>query len=223
MAEQPAKKPVQKAAPVQAKRSGMPGTQPGRLQQTNRNGLQQTNHVGSPQGTRSVGGKKMAVVGARGYRFGSRGGRRDIHTFNERERAAWQHGGWHHERHFGRDGYWWEVNGAWYWYAQPMDGPPSYVSDFEVVDDNSVEAEGPPSVPVVGGYPPELGGGIWRRRWWGTRRHTWPVGRCRRYANRPGMALPHESWCRSVRSWVETRASRSRSMRVAETVSIKGL
>ena len=155
MAEQPAKKPVQKAAPVQAKRSGMPGTQPGRLQQTNRNGLQQTNHVGSPQGTRSVGGKKMAVVGARGYRFGSRGGRRDIHTFNERERAAWQHGGWHHERHFGRDGYWWEVNGAWYWYAQPMDGPPSYVSDFEVVDDDLVEAEGPPSVPVVGGYPPD--------------------------------------------------------------------
>jgi hypothetical protein len=169
MAQQPAnqppeKKPVQKVAPVQPKRPAMPGKPPGalqqtnhnNLQQTNRSGLQQTSHGGSVQGTKPAGGvtQKRVVVGAKGYRFGSHGVRRDIHTFNERERFAWQHGGWHHERRFGRDGWWWEVNGAWYWYAQPVDGPPTYVSEFEYVDEAPDVGAYPPPPAVVGGYPP---------------------------------------------------------------------
>lgn len=162
----PAKKPVQKVAPVQPKRPAMPGKPPGALQQTNHNnlpqtnrsGLQQTSHGGTAQGTKPPGGmsQKRVVVGARGYRFGSHGVRRDIHTLNEREHFAWQHGGWRHERRFGRDGWWWEVNGASYWYAQPMDGPPAYVSEFEYVDEApDVGAyPPPPPPPVVGGYPP---------------------------------------------------------------------
>ncbi|MFZ0424579.1 MAG: zf-HC2 domain-containing protein [Xanthobacteraceae bacterium] len=56
-------------------------------------------------------------------------GRRDVATFDGRERLAWKRGTWHHERRFGRDGAWWDVSGAGYWYEQPQDGPPAYVSD----------------------------------------------------------------------------------------------
>jgi hypothetical protein len=57
-------------------------------------------------------------------------GRRDVASFNDAERLAWQNGAWRHELRFGREGWWWVVNGAWYWYKQPTDGPPAYVSDI---------------------------------------------------------------------------------------------
>ena len=63
---------------------------------------------------------------------------------------AWEGGRWHHEMHNGRDGWWWDVGGAWYFYPQPMQGPPTYVSDVEVMDD----AAGPDGPPVDAGYPP---------------------------------------------------------------------
>lgn len=66
-------------------------------------------------------------------------------------RLAWEGGRWHHEIHNGRDGWWWDVGGAWYFYPQPMEGPPTYVSDVEVMDD---AADGPP---VADGYPPPPG------------------------------------------------------------------
>ena len=61
---------------------------------------------------------------------------RDIHAFNARERFAWDHGLWHHERRFGRDGWWWDVEGASYWYAQPFGGPPPYVSAIRFAMDS---------------------------------------------------------------------------------------
>lgn len=61
-------------------------------------------------------------------------GRRNIGTFSESERLAWQRGAWHHEYRFGRDGWWWEVDGAWYWYDKPADGPPMYVSGVRFVN-----------------------------------------------------------------------------------------
>jgi hypothetical protein len=65
-------------------------------------------------------------------------------------RLAWEGGAWRHEMHNGRLGWWWDVGGVWYFYPQPMEGPPAYVSDDEVVDD----AAGPDGPPVAGGYPP---------------------------------------------------------------------
>ena len=50
-------------------------------------------------------------------------------------RLAWGGGRWRHEMHNGRMGWWWDVGGVWYFYPQPMDGPPTYVSDVEVMDD----------------------------------------------------------------------------------------
>jgi hypothetical protein len=63
---------------------------------------------------------------------------------------AWEGGRWRHEIHNGRDGWWWDVGGAWYFYPQPIEGPPAYVSDVEVMDD----AGGPDGPPVEAGYPP---------------------------------------------------------------------
>jgi hypothetical protein len=66
---------------------------------------------------------------------------------------AWEGGQWHHAVHNGRDGWWWDVGGAWYFYPQRMDGPPAYVSEMEYDDD--AYADGPDQgEPVVGGYPP---------------------------------------------------------------------
>src|SRR5271167_165134 len=65
-----------------------------------------------------------------------------------RGRLAWEGGRWRHERHNGRDGWWWDVGGVWYFYPQQMDGPPAYVSDVEVVDDDT--GAGPDGPPVAG-------------------------------------------------------------------------
>jgi hypothetical protein len=75
------------------------------------------------------------AAGERGYSFrGADHGRRDVATFNERERAVWLGSHWRHERRFGRLGYWWEVNGVWYYYDQRLAGPPTYVSEVEFMD-----------------------------------------------------------------------------------------
>jgi hypothetical protein len=62
----------------------------------------------------------------------ARGGPMPTHNFGGhayRGHLAWEGGRWHHEMHDGRDGWWWDVGGVWYYYPQPMDGPPTYVSD----------------------------------------------------------------------------------------------
>lgn len=69
-------------------------------------------------------------------------------------RLAWAGGQWRHEMRNGRDGWWWDVGGAWYFYPQAMEGPPAYVSDVAVVD----EVAGPDGLPVAAGYsqPPQV-------------------------------------------------------------------
>jgi hypothetical protein len=69
-----------------------------------------------------------------------------------RGRLAWEGGRWRHEMHNGRYGWWWDVGGVWYFYPQAMDGPPTYVSDLEVVDDYG----GPDGGPVDAGYAPPV-------------------------------------------------------------------
>src|SRR5262249_40408947 len=61
-----------------------------------------------------------AVVGQPGYSFRAGfQGRRMVGSFSDRERVAWYGGRWYHGQRFGRYGYWWGVNGAWYFYDQP--------------------------------------------------------------------------------------------------------
>jgi hypothetical protein len=67
-------------------------------------------------------------------------------------RLAWEGGRWRRETHNGRYGWWWDVGGVWYFYPQPMEGPPTYVSDVEVMDDYAGPDGGPPVGPGPG-YP----------------------------------------------------------------------
>src|SRR6266702_8485816 len=63
--------------------------------------------------------------------------------------VAWEHGRWHHAMRNGRYGWWWDVGSAWYFYPQPIVGPPPYVSDIEV------EVPDGPDAPLIeGNYPP---------------------------------------------------------------------
>ena len=99
-----------------------------------------------------------AVVGQPGYRCRAGfQGRRVVGTLNDRERAAWYGGRWHHGQRFGRYGYWWGVGGVWYYYDRPFDGPPDYVSEAEYPDDGpgpySDYAPGVADEPVPAGPP----------------------------------------------------------------------
>jgi hypothetical protein len=94
-------------------------------------------HGGPPPGHPGFHGgpHPMHALGERGYSFRGPGGvRRDIRLFGPREREIWIGGHWHHEMRFGRFGYWYEVNGAWYFYDQPFVGPPAYVSEVEFME-----------------------------------------------------------------------------------------
>jgi hypothetical protein len=94
---------------------------------------------------------------------GPQQGARVVRGFPERNfggrvyhgRLAWEGGRWRHERHNGRFGWWWDVGGVWYFYPQPVEGPPAYVSDVEVVDDYA-GPDGPDGPPLGSGYPPPV-------------------------------------------------------------------
>jgi hypothetical protein len=120
-------------------------------------------HAGGPPGRPGFhpgpgGPRDFHALGERGYSFRGPGGvHREIVAFSPREREIWRGGRWHHEMRFGRMGYWYEVNGAWYFYDQPFEGPPTYVSDVEFMDPDLEVAPAPVIVapaPVVVAPPP---------------------------------------------------------------------
>jgi hypothetical protein len=93
---------------------------------------------------------------------------RDFAHFSPADQAMWRGGGWRHEFHNGRWGWWWFVGGAWYFYDQPIYPYPVYVSDVvyeEPVDEEQAEVPIDPAVapqptgnvyyycPGVGYYP----------------------------------------------------------------------
>jgi hypothetical protein len=105
-------------------------------------------HQAKPQvqATRPPGGHPPAAVVGRGVPTAR------VYGGNPyRGRVAWEGGRWRHEVYQGRDGWWWDVGGVRYYYAEPMDGPPSYISD-DYADDVGY----PP--PVAGAYQPPPAG-----------------------------------------------------------------
>jgi hypothetical protein len=133
-AEEPQQKPPGKPA-VQAARPG-PGQHPGPV--SGHPGLA-PGHAGPAVGRGPQDGRfSHGALPARNF-----GG----HAY--RGRVAWEGGRWHHEMRNGRDGWWWDVGGVWYYYPQPMEGPPAYISEDFVEDDI-----GPDGPPVAGGYAP---------------------------------------------------------------------
>jgi hypothetical protein len=74
---------------------------------------------------------------------------RDFGHFSVEERAAWIGGGWHHDFHNGRFGWWWQVGPVWYFYAAPIYPYPTVVPDVEIAA---------PAVVAPPGYPPPPAG-----------------------------------------------------------------
>ncbi len=44
----------------------------------------------------------------------------DVRSFTTTELSVWRAGLWRNEWHYGRRGWWWEVDGGWYPYANPL-------------------------------------------------------------------------------------------------------
>jgi len=77
---------------------------------------------------------------------------RDFSHFDEFEIALWQGGRWHHDWYGGRYGWWWEVDGVWYFYPEPIYPYPTYVPTVAVVE--PPPSYPPPPAPVVVQAPP---------------------------------------------------------------------
>jgi len=73
---------------------------------------------------------------------------REFRHFDERERAIWVGGRWHHDWHGGRFGWWWQVGGVWYFYPEPIYPYPSYVAAEVFIDPV------PPPAVVIAVPPP---------------------------------------------------------------------
>ncbi len=71
-------------------------------------------------------------------------------------RVAWEGGRWRHEVHDGRDGWWWDVGGVWYYYPQRIEGPPTYISE-DYADDIPVAAYDLPPAYAPPPPPPDPG------------------------------------------------------------------
>ncbi len=139
-AEEPAQQPANRGpihafkptpGPAAQGAKPVPGHPPGPV--AGRGGPQDT-HRGGPANARTVRGAMPS------RNFGG-------HPY--RGRVAWEGGRWHHEVHDGRDGWWWDVGGVWYYYPQPMEGPPTYISE-----DYADDLDGPYGPPVADGYAP---------------------------------------------------------------------
>ncbi len=79
---------------------------------------------------------------------------RDFHHFSVDEQRVWAGGGWHHDWHDGRFGWWWYTDGGWYFYDQPVYPMPLVVSD-DYVPDPDAGGDAPPEEDP--GYYPQPG------------------------------------------------------------------
>jgi len=82
--------------------------------------------------------------------------RGDFHTrfardFTARELAAWRRGVWRNEWHYGRRGWWYEVDNVWYDYPDPVEPYPEDVADLTVYDTPVVDG---PDVSADEALPP---------------------------------------------------------------------
>ena len=74
-----------------------------------------------------------------------------------RGHLPWEGGQWRHEVHNGRNGWWWDVGGVWYYYPEPMAGPPTYISEDYVDEAPEDYVDGVPEeddAPPAAAYAP---------------------------------------------------------------------
>jgi hypothetical protein len=78
---------------------------------------------------------------------------RYVHDFTPAEFARWSGGDWSVGWHYGRMGWWWDVDGVWYPYAEPVYPYPLEVAALTVYADDEVDpayrvADGPAIPPL---------------------------------------------------------------------------
>ena len=78
---------------------------------------------------------------------------RDAHFFDPFELGLWRAGIWQEGWHHGRFGWWWIVNGSWYYYDRPIYPYPYAVSEY-VIQEPMVVA--PQPYVVAPGAPPTM-------------------------------------------------------------------
>lgn len=59
---------------------------------------------------------------------------RNVSHFSAHDHSTWTGGHWSHGRHHGRNGWWWNAGGAWFFYDQPIYPYPGYASDYYYED-----------------------------------------------------------------------------------------
>jgi hypothetical protein len=119
-------------------------------------------HPGGPAGFHAAGPGHPGPVVGRGPDARFMHGAIAAHSFGGhpyRGRMGWEGGRWRHEVHDGRNGWWWDVGGVWYYYPQPMEGPPAYVSedfadDVVYAPDAAYDPGPPPPVAYEPAPPP---------------------------------------------------------------------
>ena len=63
--------------------------------------------------------------------------RGEVSRFAPRQMQVWRGGQWRHEHHRGRDGWWWVVDGTWYFYPYPIYPYPTYAAEEFYEDEYS--------------------------------------------------------------------------------------
>jgi hypothetical protein len=116
---------------------------------------QTTTTRGNFQGTRSASntavfaqhhGGAVPTQFDRGHFYGQ-----DYAHFSPHEAELWHRGAWHHEFHDGRYGWWYAVDGIWYFYPAPIYPYPTFIPDIVYFPEDD---EAPPPV-YVDATPPE--------------------------------------------------------------------
>jgi hypothetical protein len=59
----------------------------------------------------------------------------DFAHFTSHDLDLWHRGAWHHEFYDGRYGWWYDVDGIWYFYDQPVYPYPTYIPDVVYIPD----------------------------------------------------------------------------------------
>jgi hypothetical protein len=79
----------------------------------------------------------------------------DIARFHERDMERWRGGRWFHGEHIGRQGWWWVVDGAWYFYPVPVYPYPDPYSPPQVVVQVPASATVPAPPPAAAPSAPQ--------------------------------------------------------------------
>ncbi len=83
----------------------------------------------------------------------------DYAHFSPHEVDLWHRGAWHHEFHDGRFGWWYAVDGIWYFYPQPIYPYPTFVPEIVYFPEEEapVYVDAPPEPAPPQPVPPQYG------------------------------------------------------------------